>query len=122
MTSQTTNQWSGPPHTPEVFEVLKQCAADGGTIAYGRLATRVVGVGARAESVYPALNYIRDHVCLPRALPWLWVLAVNQATDRPGPGAWKGTGVDFRGDDDDDDRWGGIVGPVYAYDWTDVIL
>ena len=109
------HQQSGmPPHTREVFEVLKQCAKDGGTIPYGKLATRVGGAGARAESVFPALNYIRDRVCLTRDLPWLWVLAVNQDSERPGPGAWRNTGVSLR----DDDHWGEIVGRVYGRDWS----
>ena len=117
MASQATSQWSEDlQHTPEVFEVLKRCATDGSTISYRDLAERVGGVGP--SSVFPALDYIRDDVCLPFSLPWLWVLAVNQGTGRPGNGAWRNTGVRLR----DDEHWGEIIGRVYAYDWTNVKL
>ena len=122
MASQATSQWSGPPHTPEVFEVLKQCAADGDTIGYGRLATRVAGSGADPRSVLPALDYIRDHLCLPCDLPWLWVLAVSQATDRPGKGAWKDTGVNLGNaiNPRNAQLWSDILQRIYAYDWSDI--
>ena len=119
MTSRATRSGQElPPYTLEVFEVLKECAVEGTTIPYGVLAKRVGGVGARAESVFPALNYIRDHVCLPRELPWLWVLAVNQTRDRPGPGAWRGTGIKLRGDE----HWDEILGRVYAEEWSEIDL
>ena len=101
--------------THEIFEVLKQCAADGNTITYGNLAKRVGGVNPRPEITFPALNYIRDKVCLPRELPWLWVLAVNRG-GQPGNGAWKGTGTKPR----NDDHWSEILRSVYAYDWSDI--
>lgn len=116
MTSRADHQRSDlPPYTCEVFEELKRCATDGSTIAYGKLATCVGGVGARAESVLPALDYIRDHVCLPRELPWLWMLAVNRY-GQLGKGAWKHTGVTVR----DDERWITILRSVYTYDWSDI--
>ena len=106
-----------PPHTPEVFEVLKQCAADGDTIPYGKLAARVEGSGADARSVLPALDYIRDCVCLPCDLPWLWMLAVRQGKNQPGPGAWNNTGGKFSGGG----QWGEILRKIYAYpDWSEI--
>ena len=117
MASQATRSGQGlPPYTLEVFEVLKECAKEGTTIPYGILAKNVGGVGARAESTYPALDHVRDKVCLPRELPWLWMLAVNQEAGKPGRGAWKNTG-DKPGDDE---RWNAILRSVYAYDWSDI--
>ena len=116
MTSRATySSQELPPYTLEVFEELKRCAADGSTITYGILAKNVGGVGARPESVFPALNYIRDHVCLPRELPWLWMLAVNRK-GQPGGGAWTNTGVTLR----DDEHWNEILRSVYECDWSDI--
>ena len=106
-----------PQYTPEVFEVLKQCATDGDTIAYGELATRVGGSGP--SSVFSALDYIRDDTCLPRDLPWLWVLAVSRGTSKPGAGAWTNTGITKP---KDELHWSAILRAVYAYEWTDVEL
>lgn len=105
-----------PIFTREIFEVLKQCATDGNTIAYGILANHVVGANARAESTFRALDYIRDNICLPRELPWLWMLAVNQRSGKPGSGAWRGTGTKLR----DEDHWNEILRSVYAYDWSNI--
>lgn len=105
-----------PPHTPEVFEILKQCATDGDTIDYRNLAGRIGGVNL--SSVFPTLDYIRDDVCLPCDLPWLWVLAVNGRTERPGAGAWTNTGITKPRDEL---HWSTILHAVYAYpDWSDV--
>ena len=104
-----------PEHTPEVFEALKQCAADGSIIAYGDLARRVGAAGAGPLSMSEPLNYIRDNVCIPRELPWLWMLAVNNSTKLPGDGAMRGTGIKLR----NKQHWGEIVRPVYAYDWSE---
>lgn len=102
--------------THEIFEVLKQCAADGNTITYGNLAKRVGGVNLPPNITFPALDDIRDKVCLPRELPWLWMLAVNQRSGRPGSGAWRGTGIKLR----DEEHWSEILRSVYAYDWSDI--
>ena len=111
-----TNQWSGDlQHTPEIFEILKRCATDGDTIAYGALAERVENVGF--QSIFTVLDYIRDDVCLPCDLPWLWVLAVNGRTKRPGAGAWTNTGITKPRDEL---HWSAILRAVYAYDWSDI--
>ena len=107
-----------PMYTREVFEILKQCAADGSIITYGHLARRVWGADAAPWSVLDALNYIRDDVCLPQKLPCLWMLAVSSSTKLPGDGAMRGTGVKLRSQQ----HWAEIARQVYAYDWSEMCL
>lgn len=104
-----------PEYTSEIFEELKQCAASRISITYGDLAGRF---GPRDDPrwVIPALNHIRDHVCLPHNHPWLWMLAVRKEEGWPGPGAADGTGLELKGKQ----HWRELVEPVYDYDWSQV--
>ena len=113
MTKDVTDPW--PKHTPEIFEVLKQCADDMTAISYGDLADRA---GVHPRVVSRPLGYIRDEVCSRYKRPWLNAIAVNGKTRRPSEGMTASTGVEF----DEERWWRGMVLQVYAYDWTDVEL
>lgn len=104
-----------PKHTPAVFDVLKQCAADMTTISYGDLAEQV---GTHHRVVLRPLGYIRDELCRPHGRPWLNMIAVNGKTKRPSEGATASTGVEIDGER----WWRGMVLQVYAYDWSEVDL
>ncbi len=104
------------PKVPDVFELLKKCAADMRTVTYQEIASEV---GLATQGVGPPLTYIRDEVCRKRGLPWLTAIAVSKPTRRPATG-FLPEGVILR--QDDESFWRGMVLQVFAYDWASVHL
>ena len=106
-----------PKNTAEVLDVLKRCARDMRTIAYGDLAQEVGLPDGR--SIGRPLGYIRDEICRAHDRPWLIAIAVSGKTMRPS-GSFLPEGVDLA--DNDEHWWRGMVTQVYAYDWSGVTL
>ena len=119
MTQDSFGQTRAMPHqTPEILDVLKQCAVNETTITYTDL---VEGTSISRRDVGEQLTYIHEQVCLPHNRPWLCVLAVSKETGLPSPGVSRATGVSFTGTVGKR-LWEKERLAVYAYDWANVDL
>ena len=105
---------AAPAKSQQVFDYLKQCAADMRTVSYGEIAK---ACGLAPAGIGYQLGFVRDEICRKRGLPWLSAIAVNADTRRPG-GSFLPEGIALG--DDGDRLWRGMVLHVFAYDWTSV--
>ena len=102
--------------THNLFNLLKQCAAQGVTLTYTEVEHRT---GIHKQD-FSQLTYILENVLLPQGLPRLDALVVRRDTRIPGEGFW------VREAQPDPDlrllRWMELRDEVFAYDWSDIEL
>jgi len=74
-------------------------------------------VGLPAIATGTPLGFIRDHICIPRKLPFLNFIAVQSGSRRPGESfLCEGLKTEM----DDELFWRGMVLQVFAFNWNDV--
>ena len=100
------------PHTPAVFEYLKQCVAQRRITTYGEIGQHV---GLAARGTAKPLYYIRDR-CLERELPPLTAIVVRKQDRLPGVGLTTNMTQVARNEHAE------MVSKVFAFDWSSIHL
>lgn len=100
------------PKTREIFDFLKQCAAEKRIVTYTEVGDKV-GLIARAVS-NPHLYYIGGE-CSQRGLPPLDALVVREGSRLPGAGFNGGVPVTR-------EEHNAMVSEVFIRDWSNVNL
>jgi hypothetical protein len=118
-----SSTWSNAPKNTEVvFRHLKKLAAQMRTATYGEVAEAIGSAEKRVIapiSLSQPLAFIRDEICRPRGLPWLYGIVVNANSWLPGD-SFLPEGVALG--DDQRVLWRGAVLAVFAYPWGTVRL
>lgn len=97
---------------------LVHCAQTRKTITYKELAAKI-GRHWRASRYF--LSYIRDEICIPRGLPLLTAIVVNQNTQLPGE-SWLPEGTAYLTPEKYRQKYEEVRDEVFACDAWDALL
>ena len=100
------------PHTPAVFDFLKQCAGNQRTVTYGEIGQHV---GLAARGTAKPLYYIRDR-CLDHDLPPLTAIVVRKQDRLPGVGLTTNMTQVARNEHAE------MLNRVFDFDWSSINL